>query len=121
MPAICHLDTIMNHVTDLIPCRQQTQFSLQRALDNYHIVAWLLRCSRHIPMVWQYELPGMVCRPLQLILIRDHLDLDWHTQEHQPPLCGYWPLANNTCNLQEDGVNFIFWSYYHQAALLGVH
>ncbi|MFM7990337.1 MAG: hypothetical protein ACKPKO_64580, partial [Candidatus Fonsibacter sp.] len=61
---------LVKRVNDLFLCRQPTQFSLQGALDNHHIVALLLRCSRHSPMVLQYELPGSVCRPMQIILIR---------------------------------------------------
>ncbi|MFM7980159.1 MAG: hypothetical protein ACKPKO_12665, partial [Candidatus Fonsibacter sp.] len=66
----------------------------------------------------QYELLGIVGRPLQLIRIRDHLDPDWHTQEFQPPLLVVLgPLANIICNLQEDGIIPTFWSDHHQATL----
>ncbi|MFM7988966.1 MAG: hypothetical protein ACKPKO_57600, partial [Candidatus Fonsibacter sp.] len=124
MPAICQFDALMKHVTDLIPCRQRTQFCLQGALGNYHTVALLLLCcSRHRPMVFlQYDLPGIVGLPLQLNLIRDHLDPDWHTQEHQPLMCVViGALANIICNLAEDGISLLFWSDHHQVAILGVH
>ena len=78
--AICQFDVPMEHVTDILPCRQPTQCSLQCVLDNYHIVALLLRCSRHSPMVLQDELRGTVGRPLHLLLRRDHINVDWHTQ-----------------------------------------
>ena len=105
----------------ICPCRQPTQCYIQGVLDNYHIVALLLRCSSHIPMVLQYELPGMVGRPLHLLLIGDNINVDWHTQEHQHPLCVVLgPLAHIICNIQEDRMSLIFWREHHQVALVGV-
>ena len=86
LPAICQFDVPMEHVTALLPCRRPTQCSLQGVIGNYYLVALLLRGSRLSPMVVQDELIGIVGRPLHLLLLRDHIDVDWHIQEHQPPL-----------------------------------
>ena len=112
----------MEHVHDILLRRQPTQCYVQCVLDNYHLVALLLRCSRHSPMVSQAELIGIVGRPLRLLLFRDHIDVDWHTQENQPPLfVVLGPLANIVCNLQEDGMSLLFWRDHQQVAIVGVH
>ena len=73
-------------------------------------------------MVLQYELLGILGRPLHLLLLRDHIDVDWHTQEHQRPLfVVIGPLASIICNLQEDGMSLLFSRDHQQVALMGVH
>jgi hypothetical protein len=110
----------MAHAIDLLFCRQPTECSLQGVIDNHHIVALLFRCSRHSPIVLQYDWIVIMGRPVHLLLIRDHINVDWHTQEHQRPLfVVLGPLANIICNLQEDGVSLLFWRDHQQAALVG--
>ena len=61
-------------------------------------------------------------RPLRLLLLHDHIGLDWRAQEHQPPLfVVLGPLANIICNHQEDGMSLLFWREHQQAARVGVH
>ena len=73
-------------------------------------------------MVLQYELIGIMGRPLHLLLLRDHINVDWHTQEHQHPLfVVLGTVVNIICNLQEDGVGLLFWRDHQQAALVGAH
>ena len=80
LPAICQFDVPMEHATDLLPCRHPAQCSLQSMLGNYRLVAFLMRCSRHSTMLLQDELSGIVGRPLRLLLLRDHIDVDWRAQ-----------------------------------------
>ena len=122
LPAICQFDVPTEHATDIIPCGRPTPCYLQGVLANYHLVELLLRCSRHSPIVLQYELPRIAGCPLRLLLLRDRIYVDWHTQWHQPPLfVVIGPLANIICNLQEDGMSLLFWRDHQQAALVGAH
>ena len=98
----------MELVPGIRPCRQPTQCCRLGDIDNYHPVALLLRCSRHSQNILQDELTGIVGLPLHLLLIRDHINVDWHTQlAPTSTVCGSWPLANIICNLQEDDMSLL--------------
>ena len=61
-------------------------------------------------MVLQDEFPGIVGLLLHVLLLRDHIDVDWHSQEHEPSLFVVLGLlANINCNLQEDGIILRVW------------